>query len=244
MKNRIWLYPFITVNILIAGCTEKNDIVIPPINFNQAITYGSLTDQEGNTYKTVAIGTQVWMAENFKTTRYNDNQSIPRIIDDEAWINLITPGYCWYNNDAPTYRAAYGALYNWYAVNTGKLCPAGWHVPSNEDWIALRTYMGGEDFAGGKLKETGTAHWQTSDAGATNESGFTALPGGERACNGISNEGKFSGQGTDCIWWSATKFSLTDPPVIWCFRIHTDNSRFWRNEIRATSGQNVRCIKD
>jgi uncharacterized protein (TIGR02145 family) len=244
MKNRLWLYPFITTAVLIAGCTKTNDIVFPPINFNPAVTYGSLTDQEGNTYRTVEIGTQVWMAENLKTTLYNDGQSVACVTDTEEWANLSTPGYCWYNNDASVYRPAFGALYNWYAVNTGKLCPVGWHIPSNEEWIALRTFLGGEDFAGGKLKETGTTHWKTYDAAATNEFGFTALPGGERSCNGISDEGKFVGHGIDCCMWSATTFSISDPSMIWCFRINATSPRFWRNEIYATSGQSIRCIKD
>ena len=244
MKNRIWLYPLITVFILNVSCNKEKDVVIAPINFNPTITYGSTTDQDGNTYKTVTIGTQVWMAENLKTTKCIDNTSIPQVTDNTEWINLNTPGYCWYNNDADANRAIYGALYNWHAVNTDKLCPTGWHIPSNAEWITLRTYLGGEDIAGGKLKETGVSHWQIPDAGATNESGFTALPGGGRASIGIGFEGKFGGQGIDCSWWSTTRLNSEPSSPIWGFRIHTDNSRLYRSEFYVRDGVNVRCLKD
>lgn len=198
MKNRIWCYPLLIVLILIFSCNKEDDAINSDINFNPAITYGKMTDQDGNFYKTVTIGMQVWMAENLKTTRFNDNTTIPLVSDSVEWIGSNTPCYCWYDNDADTYRVVYGALYNWYAIKTGKLCPKGWHVPSNEEWITLRTYLGGEEIAGGKMKETGTLHWQSPNAGASNFSGFTALPGGVRGIVGTGNKGKFGGQGTNC----------------------------------------------
>jgi uncharacterized protein (TIGR02145 family) len=140
-----------------------------------------VSDIDGNTYNVVIIGTQVWMAEALKTTKYNDGTPIPLVTDNTAWTNLTTPGYCWYNNDSATYAPTYGALYNWYTVNTGNLCPTGWHVPFDYEWTILITYLGGEDIAGGKLKEAGTTHWLSPNTGATNESGFTALPNGYRS---------------------------------------------------------------
>ncbi|MBI5010148.1 MAG: fibrobacter succinogenes major paralogous domain-containing protein, partial [Bacteroidia bacterium] len=137
-----------------------------------------VSDIDGNVYQTVTIGTQVWMKENLKTTKLNDGIALPNVIDNAAWAALTTTGYCWYNNDATTYKSTYGALYNWYAVNTGKLCPIGWHVPSDDEWTLLTTFRGGYSVAGGKLKETGTLHWTSPNTGATNETGFTALPGG------------------------------------------------------------------
>jgi uncharacterized protein (TIGR02145 family) len=244
MTNVIWLYPLIIVLILIFSCNKENDTVISDINFNPAITYSKLTDQDGNTYKIVTIGTQVWMAENLKTTRCNDNTPIPLVADSVKWISLNTPGYCWYDNDANANRATYGALYNWYAINTGKLCPKGWHVPSNEEWITLRTYLGGEEIAGGKMKETGTSHWQSPNAGASNQSGFTALPGGVRGIVGTGNKGKFGGQGTNCSWWSTTRLNSEPFSLIFGFWIYTNSSRIFRSEFYVTDGVNVRCIKD
>ena len=118
------------------------------------------------------------MAENLRTTKYNDGTPIPQVTDAAAWSNLMTPGYCWYNNDAAKYKETYGALYNWYTVNIGNLCPSGWHVPADTEWMVLTAHLGGEKISGGKLKETGTLHWDKPNLRATNETGFTALPGG------------------------------------------------------------------
>ncbi len=144
------------------------------------IAESGVTDIDNNHYEAVRIGSQLWMAENLKTTRYNDGTPIPLVTDSLEWDNLVTPAYCWYRNDPVTYGETYGALYNLHVVSTGILCPSGWHVPSDAEWTVLSDYLGGESVAGGKLKEAGTTHWYTPNAGATNETGFTALPGGIR----------------------------------------------------------------
>ena len=144
----------------------------------------TVTDIDGNVYHTVKIGAQTWMVENLKTTHYNDGTAIPLVTHDTAWGSLTTPGYCWYNNDQATYGSTYGALYNWYAVNTGKLCPTGWHVATDAEWTQLTDYLGGVWVAGGKMKEAGLSHWQSPNTGATNSSGFTAFPGGYRFTDG------------------------------------------------------------
>ncbi len=162
----------------------------------QSTPSDTVTDIDGNVYHTVTIGTQVWLVENLKTTRYNDGTSIPLVTDSAAWSNADTSAYCWYNNDIAN-KNTYGALYNWFTVNTGKLAIAGWHIPTDAEWTTLTDYLGGESIAGGKLKETGTTHWRSPNAGATNESGFTALPGGHRDVNGT-----FSAMGDDGFWWS------------------------------------------
>ena len=113
-----------------------------PIIFNPNLTYGSVLDVDGNTYKTIQIGTQLWMAENLKTTKFNDGTLIPEVRGSSEWNNLTKPAYCWYDNDSATYRAAYGALYNWYTVNTTKLCPSGWHAPTDTEWNTLLIYLG------------------------------------------------------------------------------------------------------
>src|SRR5664279_5386678 len=128
----------------------------------------TLQDIDGNVYKNVTIVKQILMAENLKTTKFNDGTSIPLVRENSAWKDMNSPSFCWYNNDATTNKNNYGALYNWYTVNTNKLCPSGWHVPSDAEWTTLRTYLGGDSVAGGKLKETGTTHWKSPNTGATN----------------------------------------------------------------------------
>ena len=118
-------------------------------------------DIEGNVYSVIQIGTQIWKAENLKTTKYNDNSDIPNVTDNNTWIALSTPGFCWYNNDASTYKNTYGALYNWYAVNTDKLCPSGWHVPSDDEFTTFTNFLGDINYAGGKIKEAVTVHWSS-----------------------------------------------------------------------------------
>jgi uncharacterized protein (TIGR02145 family) len=204
------------------------------IVFNPNITYGSMTDIDGNTYKTVTIGTQTWMAENLKVTKYNDGTNIPNVTDDTEWGNLTTGAYCNYNNDQSNV-ATYGRLYNWYAVNTGKLCPTGWHVPSDAEWTELTDYLGGTG-AGGKLKETGTTHWASPNTGATNETGFTALPGGDRDSNGTFDFVGYYGS-----WWSATEYNATNA----LYRLMSNDfslvSRFGSSK---EVGFSVRCVRD
>jgi uncharacterized protein (TIGR02145 family) len=195
-----------------------------------------ITDIDSNTYKVVKIGTQVWMAENLKTTRYNDGSAIPLVTDNTEWSNLTTPGYSWYNNDSATYARTYGALYNWYTVETGNLCPTGWHVPSDAEWTTLTDYLGGEAIAGGKLKETGTAHWDSPNTGATDETGFTAFPGGNRTKNG-----PFSNLGAYNFLWSATTSNTSSAWIRSLFHLSEDMARYGGVKI---SGLSVRCIKN
>jgi uncharacterized protein (TIGR02145 family) len=207
------------------------------IIFNTNLTYGSVSDIDGNNYKTIQIGTQTWMAENLKTTKYNDGTTIPFETDDTAWSGLTTPAYCWYNNDEKRYRAPYGALYNWYTVNTGKLCPSGWHVPGYGEWMTLATFLGGASVAGGKLKETGTTHWTTPNEGATNESGFTALAGGFRR-DYFSRIGDFGN------WWSSSVIAAEK-----FVSYHKLNYSDYRIEyigyiVMRRDGFSVRCLKD
>jgi uncharacterized protein (TIGR02145 family) len=199
------------------------------ISFNPGLTYSTLLDIEGNEYETIQIGNQTWMAENLRTTKYNDGVSIPVVNDNTSWLNLTTAAYCWYDNDISG-KDIYGALYNWYTVTSGNLCPAGWHVPNDEEWTELTVYLGGGSVAGGKLKETGTAHWNPN-TDATNESGFTALHGGMRGNGGVFFDlGYYGG-----YWWSATEnWSRT----IYC-RSTEINSHFDIN----TTGFSVRCVK-
>jgi len=194
-----------------------------------------IVDAGGVRYSTVQIGTQCWMAENLATTKYNDGTDIPLVTDNTVWANITIPAYCWYNNDSVAYGNTYGALYNWYAVNTGVLCPTGWHVPSDSEWAALTTHLGGDNIAGGKLKETGTAHWNSPNAGATNETGFTAVPGGYRYYNGV-----FDFMGSNSNLWSTTQ----DGDIVYYWYTYYNNGAIYRDTYGFGVGFNVRCLRD
>jgi len=201
---------------------------------SQCIT--TVSDFDGNEYNTVLIGTQCWMQENLKTTRYNDGQAIPLETDNSAWSNLSTPAYCYYSNDKNINKDTYGALYNWYTVNTGKLCPTGWHVPTDSEWTTLTNYLGGLDVAGGKLKETGTAHWKSPNAGATNETGFTALPGGYRHSGGLFIDIFLIGR-----WHSAAENNVSNS---WTRIMSYKGGKLERYISKEKYGYSVRCIRD
>lgn len=197
---------------------------------------GTVTDADGNVYKTVKIGNQWWMAENLKTTKYHDGTPIPLVTDSIVWSSLTSPGYCWYNNDSGAYKNTYGALYNWYAVSTGKLAPSGWHVPTDAEWKILTDFLGGEKVAGGKMKEKGKAHWTPPNKGATNRSGFTALPGGVR-----SHKGGFSLITNAAHFWS----SFSDVPTsAWGRILFYFNDDVFRTHNARTYGFSVRFVKD
>ena len=195
-----------------------------------------VTDIEGNIYKTVAIGTQVWMAENLKVTVLNDYTPIPNTTDNSTWANLRTLSFCWYNNDEATYKNVYGALYNWYTVNTGKLCPAGWHVPSDTEWTVLTDYLGGLNIAGGKMKETGNNHWVSPNTGATNESSFTGLGSGIRHSDGVLDHLGYVTQ-----FWSDTE---SNSSTVWNFGLDNTVPIVYREADYKWMGQSVRCIQN
>ncbi len=206
--------------------------------FNSNVTYGTMTDQDGNTYKTVTIGTQTWMAENLRTTKYNDGSSISNITDNDEWANTTNGAYCCYNNSTSLDTiATYGYLYNWLAVSTGTLAPEGWHVATQEDWTTLSDYLLGEDVAGGKLKEAGTTHWTSPNTGASNATGFTALPGGIR----LFDYGTFDNIGDGGVWWTSTEGGSTY--AYYC-NISYSKSYLWCTGHNKLYGYSVRCIKD
>jgi uncharacterized protein (TIGR02145 family) len=226
---------------------EYKKLLLVPVTifcFGSTILHAqTLKDIDGNLYKSITIGTQVWMAENLKTTKYNDGKVIPLVKDDNAWKALINPAYCWNNNDEISNKNKYGALYNWYTVNTNKLCPKGWHVPTNAEWTTLTTYLGGESIAGGKLKEKGTSHWEDPNFKATNESGFTALPSGSR-----NWDGAFDYSGSNIIffrsngcWWSSTE--LSDFSAYYR-RLYNALTEVYSSLAVKQFGFSVRCLRD
>ncbi len=194
------------------------------------------SDEDGNNYAVVTIGAQTWMAENLKTTKFSDGTYIPHVTENAAWSNLSTPAYCWYDNDQSTYSNTYGALYNWYTVGTGNLCPTGWYVPTDAEYTALADYLGGLEVAGGKIKETGTTHWNGPNVGATNETGFTGLPGGSR-----TSSGTFDYFGNNGFWWSSTEYASYNAWYYYLYSVHTD---LYRYNIIRRSGFSVRCLKN
>ena len=193
----------------------------------------TVTDYDGNIYNTVTIGTQVWMKENLKTTKYNDGTFIPLVTGETAWKNLLTPGYCWYNNDTNYYKNTYGALYNWYTINTGKLCPIGWHIPTDSEWTAL-----GSVFTGGNLKATDTVFWRSPNTGANNNSGFSGLPGGGR----YSFSGSFILIRNWGYWWSST--NLSPIPSAYNRGLAYNNESIYKANYDLTAGFSVRCMRD
>lgn len=196
----------------------------------------TVTDIEGNSYNTVTIGTQTWMASNLKTTRLNNGIAIQNVPADITWSSLSTPGYVWYDNDAATYQTGnFGALYNFSAVQTGNLCPVGWHVPTNVEMQTLSDFLGGDFVSGGKLKEVGLVNWQSPNSGATDEVGFTALPAGMR-----SYMGPFFNIGAGANWWSSTSMGTSDA---YFSTVSTGTTEFMVVNMFKQSGLSVRCVQ-
>jgi uncharacterized protein (TIGR02145 family) len=156
-------------------------------------------DGNGNVYDTVTIGTQTWMKENLRATKYNDGTAIPLVSANDAWKALTTPAYCFMNNDTANAKPN-GALYNWYVISTEKVCPDGWHIPSKDEWQMLIDYLGGDEVAGGKMKITGTEYWEEPNYGADNSSRFSAYPNGYR----WGENGNFAGSIYNASFWSTT----------------------------------------
>jgi uncharacterized protein (TIGR02145 family) len=239
--------------ILNTGCKKNdpdpviNDTVDIPVNHNPTngkttalfdpySKYGTLTDVDGNIYKTVVIGMQIWMAENLRTVRYRNGDSIREVTGDSAWVLTTMGAYCNYaNNQIVDTIATYGRLYNWYALSDDRnLAPAGWHVATYDDWMTLHYAVGDND--GAALKEKGIKHWFSPNTGADNNFGFTALPGGMR-----TSDGSFSTKGTWGNWWSP-KIYNSDWDLFLCF--------FYDNRVGGVGyagknyGLSVRCVKD
>ena len=203
--------------------------------------------------QTVAIGTQTWTAKNLDVATYSDGTTIPEVQNEQDWASLSTGAWCYYNND-PANDAIYGKLYNWYAVagiwneasktdvsQRKNLAPTGYHVPSDEEWTTLTTYLGGESIAGGKMKETGTAHWNSPNLDATNSSGFTGLPGGFRLDYENGYFGKFNKIGSTCIWWSLSEY---DKSSAWYHAIEDVSGVISTDPDYKMLGNSVRCIRD
>ena len=215
---------------------------------NQVVFNTQLGDVDGNKYNIVVIGTQIWMAENLKTTKLSDGTEIANITVDATWAAdsvAMTPAYCWYNNDMATNKPLYGALYNWYSVNTGALCPTGWHAPTDAEFSTLESFLGmsGAQISlswawrgtneGTQLKSATT--WNTGTG--TNTSGFSALAGGYR----YAIDGSFNNAGDLSYWWSATALDAT---TSWYRRLDGSQTGVYRAAVNTAAGKYVRCVKN
>jgi len=209
---------------------------------------GILTDIDGNTYKTIVIGDQCWMAENLEVTHYRNGDNIPRVTDPDTWRYLTTGARCEYD-DNPAFVPVYGRLYNWYAmIDTRNIAPEGWHVPSDAEWKQLEMYLGmsqeeadqeggyrGTD-EGGRLKDAGFLYWYSPNTGATNETGFTGLPGGYR-----SNGGSYATLYSSGLFWTSTEaLSIS----AWFRHLYYKSAGVSRDDLNKECGFSVRCVKD
>lgn len=217
--------------------TKKKAVCILTNVYKPAMTYGTLTDQDGNIYKTVRIASQEWMAENLKASHYRNGTAITLVTGSKEWSALSTGATAWYNNDSSANNCAYGKLYNWYAVADERmLCPKGWHVPSDDDWTTLEGNLNGPNTAGGKLKSAGTQFWSSVNEGGDNSSGFSALPGGNRFGNG-----PFFDIGTSGYWWTSSESGADEA---WFRGMINKVAMTDRNAYDRKSGFSVRCVKD
>jgi len=246
MKKTIWAFVLIiSIKAAFVSCSKNEDENNPTNGqttalFNPKVDYGSLTDQDGNIYKTVRIGNQTWMAENLRTTKYNDGTPIQNVSNDDDWLQLSTGAYCNYNNLSNVETiATYGRLYNGYAVITWKLAPKGWHVATDADWATLIAYLDCEGYEANKLKETGATHWNTTATGAnvTNETGFTAIPGGIRGPLSSFNEINYV-----AYLWCVEKENSNN---LWYLKmVYYSESLESGNNLSQLFGFSIRCVMD
>jgi uncharacterized protein (TIGR02145 family) len=215
------------------SCGPQQATKPPPI----PMPTGSVTDIEGNVYPTIKIGQQEWMVENLKTVTYNDGSPIPNVTDGPTWSNLPSDAYSWYDNGVAN-KDVYGALYNWYAVNTKKLCPTGWSMPSSSSWSNLASAAGGDTVAGGRMKEVGTTLWQAPNTGATNQSGFSARPAGFR-----NVAGSFDQKGQNGIWWCSDQKIVSLPATAYFSHVTSTSSALVGATSPFTTGYSVRCMR-
>lgn len=230
-KNKIWLCYLIVTGLLLIftnSCKKAKDTPVDILPGNE------VTDKDGNIYKTVTIGTQIWTDENLKTTKFSNGDALPT-----TTLNISgepAPKYQWVYEDDSVKLGTYGRLYTWYAVTDSRnICPTGWHVPSVIEWETMKSFLGGDSVAAGKLKETGTLHWQTPNTGANNQTGFTALPGGYRTLIGA-----YAGLTLSCWFWSTSD----DAPLGWGQSMHHDDGILLKGGYNKPAGVSVRCIKD
>ena len=231
IKSKFFLIGFLTICFI--GCEIKEPVLDPDYTGQT----GQISDIQGNVYKTIGIGSQIWMAENLRTTKLNNGTLIPQVKSDSIWDFNPHIAFCWYNNDSIYNAKIYGALYNFYTVRTGLLCPVGWHIPQDSDWTILANFLGGNEKAGGKLKDYYTSYWNDPNVCLANDYGFAALPGGKRS----SYLGKFSSIRDKGYWWTSTSKNDFNAYAKAMYNYNTSISGF---ESSNGNGYSIRCIKD
>ncbi len=245
MKNGVSKYFIVILLIALIYACESDESLQPnnPLNgkttalFNPSKSYGTVADIDGNIYKTIKIGNQIWMAENLRTTRYRNGDSVPNIIDNDAWANLLSGAYCNYNNTLSLDTiATYGRLYNYYAgADERGIAPKGWRVPYTSDWDILIEFLGGDSIAGGKLKEASDQHWVSPNR-ADNSCGFTAIPSGFRYKNEYFQDEELYNS-----YWALPGFNELSSPFLYLFGWNTN---FYRGVNYKVNGYSIRCIKN
>ncbi|MDD3876083.1 MAG: FISUMP domain-containing protein [Bacteroidales bacterium] len=222
---------------------HKKIVVLRPNEESTTVNlfFQNCTDANGNDYPVVKIGDQYWMASNLMTTKYNDYTEIQLVSDSNTWSKLESPAYCWYKNEFSETGTVYGALYNWYAIDTisnnnKNICPIGWHIPNSYDWKSLYDYLGGNNVAGGKIKDRGFDYWKIPNTAATNESGFTALPAGNRFAGGA-----YGNLGQRAHFWSYNEYYAV---YAWSNLLFFSPNDILRNEHLKRYGFSIRCVKD
>lgn len=206
-----------------------------PVNvFNSQIQYGTMKDQDNNVYRTIKIGDQEWMVENLRTTRYRNGDSLTEITDNQGWSAINFGAYCYYKNNQFN-NCSYGKLYNWYAISDSRnIAPEGWHVPTEDDWQVLENYLRTNQAS--QLKTKGTDYWLTPNTNANNNTGFSALPGGNRTDDGYFSLMTYSG-----LWWTSTKYD--DKSALVRFMMF-NNESIKRCANTYKTGLSIRCVKD
>ncbi len=242
---------YLGTSVPLSDCADENDsnidgtvdigdlfAVIDYLNLTAPLQScpGTVRDVDGNVYRTVTIGSQVWMAENLKVTHYRNGDAIPNVTSAGTWSGLNTGAYCDYDNDVNNV-SSYGRLYNWYAAaDNRKIAPYGWHVPTDAEMQTLVDYLGGNEVAGGKMKEPGATHWLSPNTGATNESGFSGLPSGARVNGGI-----YFNMGGGALFWSS-KEVITEAGS-YSYMLY-NSSATYPSVVSKTYGYSIRCVKD
>ena len=245
MKTKIFFLSLLFALISMGACEKDNDSGPPHLRkhtyhadyvHNPQLDYGSVIDQEGNSYKTMIIGSQEWMAENLKTSSYRNGNPIPNVQSKDEWVQLDAGAWVHYDNNVEN-ECPYGKLYNWYAVSDNRgLCPTGWRVPTDDDWDQLTDHLGDLNSAGAKMKSAGTVYWAGENSGAVNSSGFSGLPGGS------SINGDFNEIGKHGRWWSSTKHPTFGSAYYRQLNYHLASLK--RHDLSQYQGFSVRCIRE
>ena len=209
------------------------------ISLTDNATVGKIYDVDSNDYKTIRIGEQEWMTENLRVTKFKGGTPISEVMDSSDWMNKGNgqiPSWCWFNNQNRN-ENPFGKLYNWFVVKGDSICPQGWSVPADTDFVVMQDFLGGAAIAGGKLKQDGLEHWQFPNQGATNESGFSGLPGGYRTAAGT-----FRNFGLIGRWWSKTPIPLSDDGYY--YRLDYLQSDLAVDWSPPGYGYSIRCFKN